>query len=196
MGAPERLQALPEIEAALWRELSRAVHDRHHAWRLATLATVATVPDGLPPDDVQAEARTVVLRDCDAASRCLLVYTDARSAKAQQAQARPHGVLVLWSPALGWQLRLNVVLVLHTSGLQVSSRWAQLKLTPSAQDYLSPLPPGAPLAGAPTVAPVRESRDHFSVLECRVQSTDWLELHRDGHRRARFDAEGACWLVP
>ena len=196
MAAPERLQALPEIEATLWRELSRAVHDRHHAWRLATLATVASVPDGLPPDDVQAEARSVVLRDCDAASRSLLFYTDARSAKAQQAQARPHGVLVLWSAALGWQLRLNVVLVLHTSGLQVSSRWAQLKLTPSAQDYLSPLPPGAALDGPAAAAPARDSRDHFAVLECRVQSIDWLELHREGHRRARFDAEGARWLVP
>ena len=196
MAAPERLLALPEIDAAIWRELSRAVRDRHHAWRLATLATVATVPDGLPPDDVQPEARTVVLRDCDATHRSLLVYTDARSAKVQQSAERPHGVLVLWSAGLGWQLRLNVVMVLHTGGLMVSSRWAQLKLTPAAQDYLSPLPPGSPLDGAALGAPVRESRDHFAVLECRVQSADWLELHRDGHRRARFDADGGRWLVP
>jgi pyridoxamine 5'-phosphate oxidase len=191
MAAPERLQALPEIEAALWRELSRAVRDRHHAWRLATLATVAAAPDG-----VQPEARTVVLRDCDRDARRLLTYTDARSAKAQQAERRPQGVLVLWSPALGWQLRLNVALVLHTGGLQVSSRWAQLKLTPSAQDYLSPLSPGTPLDDTAPAKPDRDSRGHFAVLECQVQSTDWLELHRDGHRRARFDADGARWLVP
>jgi hypothetical protein len=149
---------------------------------------------------VQPEARTVVLRDLqnerDRDARRLLVYTDARSAKAQQAGRRPQGVLVLWSPALGWQLRLHVALVLHTSGLQVSSRWAQLKLTPSAQDYLSPLPPGAPLADAGAAAPDRDSRGHFAVLECQVRSTDWLELHRDGHRRARFDADGARWLTP
>ncbi len=191
MAAPDRLQALPEIESALWRELSRAVRDRHHAWRLAVLATVSAQADG-----VQPEARTVVLRDCDRDARTLLVYTDARSAKVHQAERRPQGVLVLWSAALGWQLRLNVALVLHTSGLQVSSRWAQLQLTPAAQDYLSPLPPGTPLAGEPAATPDRDSRSHFAVLECRVQSTDWLELHRDGHRRARFDADGARWLVP
>ncbi len=195
MAAPGRLQALPEIEAALWRELSRAVRDRHHAWRVATLATVAAAADG-----VQPEARTVVLRQCefdlDRGIRRLLVYTDARSAKAQQAERRPQGVLVVWSSALGWQLRLNVALVLHTSGLQVSSRWAQLKLTPAAQDYLSPLPPGTPLEGAAVPPPDRDSRGHFAVLECQVQSTDWLELHRDGHRRARFDADGARWIAP
>ena len=194
MAAPERLEALPDIEAALWRELSRAVRDRHHAWRFATLATVSAQADG-----VQPEARTVVLRDCDRDARTLLVYTDARSAKAHQAERRPQGVLVVWSPGLGWQLRLHVALVLHTSGLQVSSRWAQLKLTPSAQDYLAPLPPGAPLADsadAAGAAPDRDTRSHFAVLECQVQSTDWLELHRDGHRRARFDAEGARWITP
>lgn len=194
MAAPERLASLPEIEAALWRELSRAVRDRHHAWRFATLATVADAADDA--GGVQPEARTVVLRDCDREARCLLVYTDARSAKARQAGRRPQGVLVLWSPALGWQLRLNVALQLHTQGLQVSSRWAQLKLTPSAQDYLSPLPPGTPLGDASAAQPDRDSRDHFAVLTCRVVSTDWLELHRDGHRRARFDADGARWLAP
>jgi pyridoxamine 5'-phosphate oxidase len=191
MAAPERLQSLPEIDAALWRELSRAVRDRHHPWRFATLATVSAQADGVHP-----EARTVVLRDCDRVARRLLVYTDARSAKVQQAERRPQGVVVAWSPALGWQLRLHVALVLHTSGLQVSSRWAQLQLTPAAQDYMAPLPPGTPQAGAGTAVPDRDSRAHFAVLECQVQSTDWLELHRDGHRRARFDAEGSRWLVP
>lgn len=191
MAAPERLQALPEIEAALWRELARAVRDRHHAWRFATLATVSAQTDGVHP-----EARTVVLRDCDRAARSLLVYTDARSAKAQQAERRPQGVLVVWSPALGWQLRLHGTLVLHTGGLQVSSRWAQLQLTPAAQDYLAPLPPGSTLDSPTVAAPDRDSRGHFAVLECQVQSIDWLELHRDGHRRARFDAEGSRWLVP
>jgi hypothetical protein len=158
---------------------------------VATLATVAASADG-----VQPEARSVVLRDCDRDARRLLVYTDARSAKAHQAERRPQGVLVLWSAALGWQLRLNVTLVLHTGGLQVSSRWAQLQLTPAAQDYMAPLPPGTPLADPAAITPERDSRGHFAVLECQVQSTDWLELHREGHRRARFGADGARWIAP
>lgn len=179
-----RLESLPEIEAALWHELHGAVRDKAHAWRTPVLATA---------DGDGADARTVVLREVEAEARTLLIFTDSRSAKAQQVAAQPQGMLVMWSPALGWQLRLRVALTLETEGLRVSSRWARLKLTPAAQDYLSPLPPGSAL-GSP--APERHSREHFAVLAARVQSVDWLELRAQGHRRARFDAAGARWLVP
>jgi hypothetical protein len=141
-----------------------------------------------------ADARSVVLRDLDAASHTLLIYTDSRSPKARQIQTHPQGMLVLWSEPLGWQLRLTVSLTLETSGLRVSSRWAQLKLTPAAHDYLSPLPPGSVVDAA--AVPERTSRDHFAVIAARVEALDWLELHPQGQRRARFDAAGADWLTP
>ncbi len=196
MDKPARLHSLPEIEAAIWRELTAAVRGRGHAWRLAVLATL---------DGNTADARSIVLRDIEIESHTLLMYTDARSGKAQQLAAHPQGTLVLWSAALGWQLRLRVTLTLQTSGLQVSSRWARLKLTPAAQDYLSPLPPGS-VIGSPDALPTppRESREHFAVLAARIQSIDWLELHAEGHRRARFEAQAAAgptawtaaWLTP
>ena len=63
-----------------------------------------------------------------------------------QIASHPIGTLVLWSATLSWQLRLRVSLSLETSGLELSSRWARLKMTPGAQDYLSPLPPGTRIA--------------------------------------------------
>ena len=177
-------QTLAEVEASVWRELTQAVRDKRHGWRVAVLATV---------DGEAADARSVVLRDLDVPSRTLLIYTDARSPKAAQLAAHPQGTLVLWSEALAWQLRLRVRLTLESSGLRVSSRWARLKLTPAAQDYLSPLPPGAELGSA---APQRQSRDHFAVLAAQVQSVDWLELHPDGQRRALFSGAGAAWITP
>ena len=181
---PDRLASLTDIEAAIWQELDRAIHGRGHAWRTAVLATV---------DGDAADARSVVLRDLDAAQRMLLMYTDARSPKAQQLATHPQGMLVLWSAALGWQLRLRVALALETTGLRVTSRWATLKLTPAAQDYLSPLPPGMALGTPP---PPRQSRDHFAVLAAQVLSVDWLELHPQGHRRALFSADNAAWITP
>ncbi len=184
MNAP-RLDSLPAVEDAIWRELGRAVRTKGHGWRLGVLATV---------DGDAADARSVVLRDLEAASRTLLIYTDSRSPKARQIQAQPRGMLVLWSEPLGWQLRAQVSLTIETSGLRVSSRWAQLKLTPAAQDYLSPLPPGSAMGAA--AAPERTSRDHFAVVAAHVEALDWLELKPQGHRRARFDAAGSAWLVP
>ena len=190
------LESLAEIEAAVWRELGQAVRNKQHAWRVGVLATV---------DGAAADARSVVLRDLDESSRTLLIYTDARSPKAAQLVAHPAGTLVLWSEALAWQLRLRVMLSLETAGLDVSSRWARLKLTPAARDYLSPLPPGTLLdAVAPAVAravvhavvPERQSRDHFAVLAAQVQSVDWLDLNAQGQRRALFSATGAAWITP
>jgi hypothetical protein len=192
MGRAERLSELNAVHTALWQELARAPHDKHHEWRTPVLATV---------DGDAADARTVVLREVDAASATLGLFTDVRAAKVAQLQAHPVGTLVLWSRRLSWQLRLRVQLSVQTDGLAVTSRWARLKLSPAAQDYLSPLAPGQALPAAdvtappPTALPAAD-RGHFALLQARVLASDWLELHPQGHRRARVDAEGARWLVP
>ena len=190
--APDRLGSLPEIEAACWRELARAALDRHHEWRTPVLATT---------DAGQPDARTVVLREVQPELRQLAIYSDSRAAKRQQLQAQPQAVLVLWSKRLNWQLRLRVQVEVHTTGLAASSRWATLRASPAARDYLAPLAPGALLpahgeADPPVGGSATERREHFAVLLATVQTMDWLELHRQGHRRAAFDAQGARWLVP
>ena len=183
-AAAPRPENLAEIEACVWHELAAAARCPGHEWRIGVLATV---------DGGSADARHIVLRDLDPAARTLLVYTDPRSPKARQIAAHPLGTLVLWSESLGWQLRLRVTMRLQTEGLRVSSRWARLKMTPGARDYMSPLPPGSAIEQP---LPQRSSRAHFAVLVMEVRSVDWLDLHADGHRRARFDADGARWLAP
>jgi len=180
-GADDELAALQE---RLWAELVRATQERSHGWRRLVLATVSG--DG-------ADARTVVLREVDAGARELLCYTDARSPKVAQIASHPRGTLVAWCPALQWQLRLRVRLQVETDGLAVSSRWAQLRLHPQAQDYLTPLPPGSPLSAA---GPDRAQRGHFALLRAEVLAIDWLGLRPSGHRRALFDAGTARWLTP
>lgn len=178
---------LTEIEQRLWQELVAAATVRGHAWRTATLATVR--PDGAP------DARTVVLREVDVAERRLIFYTDTRSPKVAQIAQRPEGVVVMWSPALGWQLRLRVALEVQRGGLAVLSRWAKVKMTPGVFDYLSPVPPGSPLERP---APERGDREHFGLVEARVTELDWLDLNTEGQRRARFGPERhqATWLAP
>jgi len=184
--APLADDTLATIEARVWQELAKTATDRGHAWRVATLATVN--PQG------EADARSVVIREVDVDAHELVFYTDARSPKMAQFTQRPQGVLVMWSAALGWQLRLTVHLSAETSGLAVSSRWAHLKMTPAAYDYLSPLPPGSEL---PSSTPERGTREHFAVVTATVQRVDWLGLRRDGQRRALFSSTARPrWLQP
>ena len=180
-----RLETLDAIEAALWRELQAAPRDKQHPWRTPVLATT---------DGEVGDARTVILREVDQAQAALLMYTDSRAGKVLQVAAHPRGTIVMWSPGLGWQLRIRVDLQAVTEGLELSSRWARLKLSPAANDYLSPRTPGDPLDGA---IGARGERAYFALLEARVLSIDWLELHAQGHRRAGFSNDATPrWLQP
>ena len=183
----ERLTSLDAIQAEVWRQLELAMHDKHHAWRTPVLATF---------DGDAADARTVILREVDARQKQLLTFTDERASKVTQLLRHPRATLVMWSPALGWQLRCRVLLSLEMTGLAATSRWAKIKLTPAAQDYLARLPPGAPLDVAEAVAPEPLQREYFADISAQVLSIDWLELHRAGHRRAVFDEHGGRWVQP
>ena len=189
-----RLQELDEIETSIWSELENCVAARPrsgsadadagqpHEWRVAVLATV---------DDGQADARSLVLREVDAAERRLVFYTDARSPKVRQIEQSPQGTLIFYSRELGWQLRMQVRLNVETSGLAVSSRWAKLQTTAGARDYQSVAAPGRPLD-----APLSELgvRGHFAMIEAMAETVDWLELHPDGHRRAVLGSRGSRWV--
>jgi pyridoxamine 5'-phosphate oxidase len=181
--------------AVLWTELGRAVTERGHPWRQPVLATTCPLRG--------AQARTVVLREVDPATRTLLLYTDIRSPKVAQLDHDPRAQLVCWSPALGWQLRLGVDVRCETDGLDVTSRWARLRHTRAAQDYLSPLAPGSVQPAPGTVTAPAEAvavRGAFAVLRAQVREMDWLVLDPQGHRRAMFDFRdgqpAARWLVP
>lgn len=179
-----RIESLRLVETVCWRELGRACSEREHGWRTMTLATV---------DGDRAEARSVTLREVHEAARGLVFYTDDRSPKLAQIRAHPRGALLAWCERLSWQLRLQVVLSIETDAALTQSRWSRLRMTPAAQDYLSPMAPGEPL-GQDGLE--RGSREHFAMVNARVEKVDWLELHRDGHRRALIDTEGARWVQP
>lgn len=183
----ERLTTLQAVQAELWHQLGVATADRQHGWRTPVLATA---------DGQRADARTVVLREADPTNRRLLFYTDRRSAKLAQLTIHPDGTLVMWCATLGWQLRCRVRLALEAAGPTTSARWARVELSASAQDYLSPLPPGTPLGTEPSVPQGGSTHDNFAVVTATVVSMDWLDLHRDGHRRALFDEQAPRWVQP
>ena len=191
-----RLQQLDEIEQSIWNELESCVAQRQrpergepapdelHELRVAVLATV---------DDGQADARSIVLREVDAAERRLIFYTDARSPKVRQIEVTPQGTLIFYSRKLGWQLRMQVRLAVETAGLAVSSRWAKLQTSAGAKDYQAAAAPGSPLD-----APLADLgvRAHFAMIEAMAETVDWLELGPEGQRRALLGVGGPRWVQP
>jgi pyridoxine/pyridoxamine 5'-phosphate oxidase len=179
------LQTPEEIRPQIWKELGRASLDRHHEWRTPVLAS--TDADGL------ADARTVVLRQVDAGAGQLTFYTDSRSPKVVQLKTQAPAMLVFWSARLSWQLRVRVTFSVITSGPEVEALWQGVKQSAAAGDYLSPLPPGAVLPQSSSTVKVKTANapapmHSFALLRAQVLQMDWLELSRDGHRRAQLSA--------
>ena len=187
------LQKPEDIRSQIWKELGRASLDRHHEWRTPVLASADA--DGLP------DARTVVLRQVDALAGQLTFYTDSRSPKAAQLQAKASAMLVFWSARLSWQLRVRVACSVITSGPEVDTLGQGVKHSAAAGDYLAPLPPGTVLSPGSGMADADKANESapthsFSLLRAQVQRMDWLELSRDGHRRAQLSANDWVWLTP
>lgn len=197
-----RLEMPHEIQTQIWKELGRATHDRHHAWRTPVLATNAL--DGSP------DARTVVLRKASPpevtttanTGGVLEIYTDGRSPKVDELRQQPRASLVFWSARLSWQLRVKVTVSIQTEGPYVESLWQTVKQTRGSGDYLGLLAPGDALEAdseyVNSASAANESNPHFAVLRAEVIELDWLELGRDQHRRARmvgFAGESASSLV-
>lgn len=174
-----------DIHHRIWTELQRATVDRHHEWRTPVLATTGL--DGLP------QARTVVLRGADARALQLTFFTDSRSPKVAELQVAPSAALVFWSQRLSWQLRVRVGTRVHTAGALVDAAWSRVSQSAAASDYLSPHPPGSPLH--PPTADTAGTH-HLAVVTARIEQLDWLELAREGHRRARLTPDTIEWLVP
>jgi len=174
-----------ELQQLIWEQLQRAVTDRNHAWRTPVLAGVDE--QGLP------QARTVILRGADAEAQRLVMYTDHRSPKVAEFALRPQAVLVFWSKELSWQLRLAAEIQVETEGTIVEAAWDQVQSTGAAADYLSTQAPGSPIQANDG----KFTEPHaLGVIIASVQSIDWLELTRQGHRRALLSGDGMQWLTP
>jgi pyridoxine/pyridoxamine 5'-phosphate oxidase len=187
-------QTEPDIRQRIWMELQRATQDRHHEWRTPVLASVSA--DGLP------QARSVVLRHADAKLGTLQIYTDGRSPKVAELAFKPVLMLAFWSKRLNWQLRVKASVSVQHKGPEVDSVWARVSQSHAAGDYLSARAPGDLLQSAavdaePALAssPLPSPSHNLAIITAQVQSIDWLELSREGHRRAVFQDQAWEWRV-
>lgn len=174
-----------------WRQLERAVHDRHAPLRTPMLGTVAE--DGAP------SVRTVILRHADEAAWRVVIHTDRRSRKAAEFARDSRVALTGYDHRHGFQLRLQGVAIVHAADAIAAAAWARLP-PGSRRNYRAQPAPGTPVPtatdGLATAACADEGETNFALVVIEVASVETLCLHAAGHRRARFTREGNEWLIP
>ncbi len=193
-GDPPFLDDLAAIEQEIWRLLAAGARERTHAFHTPTLATVCA--DG-------PQARTVTLRGADPATRQVSFNLDARSTLAAELHADARVALHAYGAAERTQLRLTGEARLRSGDAIASRAWA-LASASARRCYLVP-PPGSvspiPTSGlpaelerrAPTTAESAGAFGHFRVAEVTVHRIDWLYLHAQHKRRARFAWTDGRW---
>jgi pyridoxamine 5'-phosphate oxidase len=195
---PSFYDGLDETLAEAWRLIARGVADRRSPFHHPVAATLGL--DGFP------QARTVILRGCDAAGRTLRFHTDARSRKAEEIAADARAALHFYDPGAKIQVRVSGAAALHRDDAVADAAWAGSRVF-SRQCYGIAPGPGTPVAagGAFTLPDATDDatstgRAHFAAVTVRIMRLEWLYLAAQGHRRARFtwSREGvtAEWLAP
>jgi pyridoxamine 5'-phosphate oxidase len=195
--------SLIQIEGAVWRLLQKAATERSGGWRLPVLATVS---DGV------VRQRTVVLRQVDVLLRQILVHTDIRSQKVAAIHQQPLVSWLFYDAELQVQLHLRGRAEVHTDDQTAQDLWDQ-EPESSLRAYLGPLRPGTACEGAepnlpheflnelPTRQQLQAGRRNFAVISCLLQSAEWLQLGKHGHRRATFEYQDgrlvdSSWVAP
>jgi len=195
------IPTLDELCDLAWTALVRGANDRRHGFHLPVVATVRA--DGTP------DARTVVLRDAERASRSLWFHTDRRAGKLDQ--------LTMGLSWVFYDARRRLQVRVRGAGsladaTTTEARWAA-STRAARKCYLVQPAPGTEVDAhtsghhgaldgpvVPTEDQLPPARDHFAVVVGRVEQLEVLRTLREGHQRAGFTFDGTdwsgTWLVP
>lgn len=199
----QRLTELETVFDRVWNRVEAGAEDPGHSFRTPTIATASA--DG-------PEARTVVLREADRATRRLAFHTGRQSAKVRAIRDTPRVAWHWWDPAAREQVRLRGTATVHTDDAVADAMWDN-QAPASLAVHVREVPSGTPLdaprdalgeavhAEPITRDDVAPGREHFAVVRTVVDFVDWLHLHPEGHYRAHFrcppgEVVEGTWVAP
>ena len=144
--------------------LVRAVHDRHHGWRVPVISTASAQGP---------QARCVILRGVLRNPLSLDFFTDRRSGKVAELAVDTRMQWTFWNPKAQEQLRVWTEVDLLLEGPVLEQAWSRVPAY-AWRDYATAT------AGSDEVD-MGEARGNFAVGRAMVKGFEFLRLSRDGH---------------
>ena len=197
---PAYYENLKEIQNKYWSMLDDAVTNRGSPFR---------IPVFICSDQNTIDGRIVVLRKSDRQKNLLQFHTDYRSSKVSIIKKNNNASLVFYDKEEKIQLRIKVECIINNQNLISEESWKKTQHI-SRRCYLTDDAPGT-ISNNPTSGMISKLEDfdytmeqsedgykNFTVIQCKIQSIEWLYLAAKGHRRAKFDIEKKeeTWLIP
>ena len=189
-----------EIKRKFWSMLDNAVKDRSSSFRIPVFSCGV---------DGEVDSRIVVLRKSDKSNNLLQFHSDIRSDKINKLTKNPNASLLFYDKEEKIQLRIKVNCVINHDNEITKQSWLKTAHV-SRKCYLVDNGPGTEMDGPSsglnkdieksgfTMEESEKGYKNFTVIQCNIESIEWLYLAAKGHRRIRFDLKNNKnnWLVP
>ena len=197
---PKYYDNINEIQNKYWSMLDEAVYNRSSPFR---------IPVFMCSNQNQIDGRIVVLRGSDRKNNLLQFHTDFRSSKVDILKKNNKASLLFYDKEEKIQLRVKVDCEINNQNSTTEISWKKTQHI-SRRCYLTDSPPGT-VSDNPTSGMISQLEDfdytmeqseqgykNFTVINCKINSIEWLYLAAKGHRRAKFDFKNNknSWLVP
>jgi len=197
---PAYYEDFKEIKKKIWSMLDDAVTNRSSQFR---------IPIFICGDQTDFDGRIVVLRKSDQTNNLLQFHSDIRSEKIPKLKNNKNASMLFYDKEEKIQVRLKVECTINHDNEITKESWSKTGHI-SRKCYLVNNGPGtkspAPTSGLKpeldnfefTMEQSEEGYKNFTVIQCKIQSIEWLYLAAKGHRRARFELDNnkEYWLVP
>ena len=197
---PAYYEDFSEIIKKIWLMLDDAITNRGSQFRIPTF---------ICGDQTDFDGRIVVLRKSDQKNNTVQFHSDIRSDKIDKLKKNPNASLLFYDKEEKIQLRIKVNCVINHDNEITKQSWLKTAHV-SRKCYLVDNGPGTEMDGPSsglnkdieksgfTMEESEKGYKNFTVIQCNIESIEWLYLAAKGHRRIRFDLKNNKnnWLVP
>ena len=186
---PAYYENFDEIIKQVWSMFDNAIKDRSSPFR---------IPVFICGDQKEFDGRIVVLRKSDQKNRVLQFHSDIRSDKISKLKSNSKASFLFYDKDEKIQVRAKVDCVINYKNEITEQSWLKTGHI-SRKCYLVDNGPGSeseiPTSGLLpekdnfdyTMEESEKGYENFTVIQCKINSLEWLYLAAKGHRRARFE---------
>ena len=186
---PAYYENFSEIEKKIWSLFDNAVTNRTSPFR---------IPVFICGSQNDFDGRIVVLRKSDQSNKLLQFHSDIRSDKIKKLKNNNNASMLFYDKEEKIQVRVKIECTINHKNEITKQSWLKTGHM-SRKCYLVDNGPGTesatPTSGLKpeldnfefTMKQSEEGYKNFTVVQCKINSLEWLYLAAKGHRRARFD---------
>ena len=188
----KEMNKLQKTESLIWDYLNQGKKNRKSAFHYPTFISIGT----------EIHSRTLILRDVNKTKLLITFFTDLRSKKRYDIETKNKISVHIYDKKKSIQVCLYGQAKLENNNDITRNYWKEINNF-SKLNYASKKSPGSVIMQPENITMLKTDKHiykNFAVLNIRIHKIDWLELSREGNKRALFcyknNSFDAKWIIP